>query len=129
MRRIALALSAGPLAILAVACLVAPEATGSLVKAGFVTSSAWFGAIWQLFFVLHGIVAVALAVGPWGRARLGPGPPEYSFAGWVAVLVCTLLAGGGVFWVCAEPMFHFTSPPPAFDVAASTPAAAPVALA
>lgn len=122
-------MAAAPLAALAVACLVAPETAGAWVKQGFDLSAAWFGGIWQLFFAVYGLAALALAVHPWGRARLGSGPVEYSFAGWVAVLLCTLLAGGGVFWVCAEPMFHFTSPPPAFSVEAGSAAAAPIALA
>ncbi|MEN0062572.1 MAG: BCCT family transporter [Myxococcota bacterium] len=129
MRGLPFALSSAPLVLLAVACLIAPDATGSLVKSGFDLSAAWFGGPWQVLFVAYGLGAVALAASPWGKARLGLGPPEYTFAGWVAVLVCTLLAGGGVFWVCAEPMFHFTTPPPAFDVATGTREAATVALA
>lgn len=29
--------------------------------------------------------------------------------------MCTLLAGGGVFWAAAEPMYHFLTVPPMFD--------------
>ncbi|WP_276317937.1 BCCT family transporter [Cobetia sp. ICG0124] len=32
----------------------------------------------------------------------------------MATILCTLLAGGGVFWAAAEPIAHFTSPPPVF---------------
>ncbi|WP_276317938.1 BCCT family transporter [Cobetia sp. ICG0124] len=32
----------------------------------------------------------------------------------MAIILCTLLAGGGVFWAAAEPIAHFTSPPPVF---------------
>lgn len=129
MRAVSFGLSAVPLLGLAVACLAAPEGTGQVVKAGFDAAAAALGGPWQILFLLYGLVALGLAVSPWGRARLGEGAPEYPFAGWVAVLVCTLLAGGGVFWVCAEPMFHFVSPPPSFGVEPRTERAAAVALA
>jgi len=127
--RALVALSAGPLAAFALTCLVAPDATGDAVTTAFGQAVAWFGGPWQVLFVLHGLVAVGLALSPWGAARLGPGRPDQSFVGWVAVLVCTLLAGGGVFWVAAEPMYHLTTPPPAFDIPAGSPRAAVAALA
>lgn len=33
---------------------------------------------------------------------------------WIAIIMCTLLAGGGVFWAAGEPIAHFISPPPYF---------------
>ena len=47
-----------------------------------------------------------------------------------AVLICTLLAGGGVFWSAAEPLYHFQAPAPLFaDIAAGTAEAVDPALA
>ena len=43
--------------------------------------------------------------------------------------MCTLLAGGGVFWAAAEPMAHFSSPPPIFGGESGTKEAAFNALA
>jgi choline-glycine betaine transporter len=43
--------------------------------------------------------------------------------------MCTLLAGGGVFWAAAEPMAHFLSPPPLYGGETGTPQAAYNALA
>src|SRR5699024_4559669 len=31
---------------------------------------------------------------------------------WVAMILCTLLASGGVFWAAAEPMYHYMDTPP-----------------
>ncbi len=121
--------SAGPLAGFAAACVLAPDLTGDLVKSAFDGAVSWFGGVWQVLFALYGLVALGLAASPWGSARLGSGPPESSFAGWIAILVCTLLAGGGVFWVAAEPMYHLQTPPPAFDADAGTLRAATLALA
>ena len=43
--------------------------------------------------------------------------------------VCTLLAGGGVFWAAGEPMAHFISSPPLFGAESKSAAAAWPALA
>ena len=40
--------------------------------------------------------------------------PELSTFKWVSIIICTLLAGGGVFWAAAEPIAHFISAPPLF---------------
>ena len=44
----------------------------------------------------------------------GTKTPDISTFQWISIIMCTLLAGGGVFWAAAEPMAHFTSPPPLF---------------
>ena len=31
------------------------------------------------------------------------------------MIMCTLLAGGGVFWAAGEPVWHLLNPPPYFD--------------
>eukprot|EP00487_Bulimina_marginata_P011861 TRINITY_DN7767_c0_g1_i1.p1 TRINITY_DN7767_c0_g1~~TRINITY_DN7767_c0_g1_i1.p1 ORF type:complete len:107 (+),score=47.78 TRINITY_DN7767_c0_g1_i1:157-477(+) len=33
---------------------------------------------------------------------------------WMSIVLCTLLAGGGVFWAAAEPIAHFVSAPPLY---------------
>ena len=128
-RRLTLALAATPLAVLAAASLLAPTATAAVVAAGFGLAARHLGILWQWLFIAVAAVAALLALSPLGRARLGPGQPMYSFPGWVAVLLCTLLAGGGVFWVAAEPLLHFQTPPPHLPSPASPRAAAVLALA
>ncbi len=34
---------------------------------------------------------------------------------WICIIMCTLLAGGGIFWAAAEPLSHFISVPPRFS--------------
>jgi glycine betaine transporter len=107
--------SGGILAIFVVVAVAAPGFTGRWIDAGFDLATRWFGLYWQLLLLATFLVAVALAVSPWGRVRLGGrGRPEYGRFKWVAMVMCTLLAGGGVFWAAAEPMYHFTSTPPFF---------------
>ncbi|MEM9693324.1 MAG: BCCT family transporter [Myxococcota bacterium] len=126
-------LSAGPLLGFALTVLALPEWATDIVKAGFsaITESP-VGGLWQGFLLLYFVVAIGLAISPWGKAKLGGEvTPEMDRLRWLAVILCTLLAGGGVFWSAAEPMYHFTSPPPFFgaSAAAGTAEMAPRALA
>lgn len=104
--------------------------TEAAIEAASTWVSGSFGAFWQLLTLASTVVGWALAFGPHGRRRLGAATPEMSTARWIAIILCTLLAGGGVFWSAAEPIFHFRSPPPTFaGVEAETAGAVDVALA
>ncbi len=52
------------------------------------------------------LIDLAIAISPVGRLRLGgvTTKPRLKVFDWCAVLMCTLLAGGGVFWSAAEPI-------------------------
>ena len=67
---------------------------------------------------------------PGSKAKLGAlAAPEFSTFQWGSMIMCTLLAGGGVFWAAGEPMAHFISSPPLFGAADKTAEAAWPALA
>ncbi len=123
--------SGGILGAFVIAAVAAPEFTGRWIDAGFAFATKWFGLYWQVLLLITFVIAVGLAVSPWGRVRLGgSAPPEYGRFKWVAMVMCTLLAGGGVFWAAAEPMYHFMSTPPFFgDIEAGSDEAARAALA
>ena len=93
----------------------------AIVNAGFSIATTYFGAYWQGLLLLTFVAAILVCVSPAGRATLGAiGTPEMSTFKWVAITMCTLLAGGGVFWAGAEPIAHFTNSPPLFAVASNT---------
>lgn len=90
------------------------------------------GCLWQWMVALLFVIAIGLAISPLGSLRLGgkEAQPSLKFFDWCAVLICTLLAGGGVFWSAAEPLYHFQNPAPYFPgVRGSTPEAVDPALA
>ena len=90
------------------------------------------GGLWQWMVVMVFLIAIGLAISPLGKLRLGgaAAKPSLKFFDWCAVLICTLLAGGGVFWSAAEPLYHFQTPSPVFPgVAGGTAAAVDPALA
>tara|TARA_Y100001968_G_scaffold329453_1_gene378827 strand:- start:167 stop:1738 length:1572 start_codon:yes stop_codon:yes gene_type:complete len=70
------------------------------------------GGIWLWMVVCVFFVAVTLALSPVGSIKLGGAKtkPSLSIFEWCSVLICTLLAGGGVFWSAAEPLIHFLTP-------------------
>ena len=90
------------------------------------------GSLWQWMVVFVFLIAIAIAISPVGQLRLGgaTAKPSLKFFDWCAVLICTLLAGGGVFWSAAEPLSHFQNPSPVFQgISGGTAAAIDPALA
>ena len=78
-------------------------------------SLGWF---YILDFNIFVLVALYFAFSRYGKIKLG-GPfalPEFSTVSWYAMLLSAGLGIGLMFWGVAEPIFHFTSPAPLFDV-------------
>ncbi|WP_105901159.1 BCCT family transporter [Vibrio gangliei] len=92
-----------------------------LVNTGFSWSVKMFGPYWQILMLATFFIALYLAVGRTGRVVLGGvRTPEMPNFRWTAILFCTLLAGGGVFWAAAEPIAHFVSAPPVYEATDDT---------
>jgi choline/glycine/proline betaine transport protein len=87
----------------------------------------WLYILAANFFI---IVMVALAISKYGKLRIG-GPdavPEFSTWAWYAMLLSAGMGIGLMFWSVAEPIFHFASPSPMFQVSGGTPEAAQVSM-
>ncbi|WP_434362965.1 BCCT family transporter [Parasalinivibrio latis] len=111
----ALWFSGGFIALFVTTALLDHELLSSLVNAGFGWSVAVFGPYWQLLLLLTFLIGLGLAVGKTGQVKLGGlKTPEMDSFRWLAIILCTLLAGGGVFWAAAEPIAHYVSPPPLY---------------
>lgn len=123
--------SGGLVLLFVVAALFNIDMVSKRVNASFGFSCKYFGAYWQVLLLLTFLISIVLACSRYGRIRLGNvDAPEMSTFRWVAIIMCTLLAGGGVFWSAAEPMYHFTSTPPLFQgIESATTAAVAPALA
>ena len=90
-----------------------------IVEVGFSWSVKIFGPFWQILLLATFVIALAVGAGRTGRVILGNLPvPEMDSFKWMAILFCTLLAGGGVFWAAAEPIAHFVSAPPLYGESA-----------
>lgn len=123
-------ISGGVLVLFAILALYDITLVSGWVNTAFAASTKLFGAYWQVLLLLTFVIGIFLAVGRTGSVVLGGiKAPEISRFKWVSIIMCTLLAGGGVFWAAAEPMAHFTSPPPLFGGETGTVDAAYNALA
>ncbi|MET3164769.1 UNVERIFIED_ORG: choline/carnitine/betaine transport [Arthrobacter sp. UYEF10] len=107
-----------PTAVLTVAFitygLLAPENLGSVSAEAFGWVTRNFG--WLFIFTTNAMVlfCIYLACSRFARVRLGaPGDrPEFRTASWIAMMFAAGLGIGLIFYGVAEPMMHFTSPPP-----------------
>ncbi len=123
--RVVTGVSAGGLALFVIAAIALPGRVSDWVAQGSAASGRWLGLFWQVLLLATFVMAVLLAVSPWAKARLGGlSTPEFGRFKWIAMIMCTLLAGGGVFWAAAEPMYHYLSTPPYFEDRTGTEAAA-----
>ena len=107
------------------------ELLGTIVDTSFAFSARYFGLYWQLLLLATFLIGLALCFFPGASEKLGElDQPEFTTFQWGAMIMCTLLAGGGVFWAAGEPIAHFLSTPPLFgDVPEASEAAAHAALA
>ncbi|MGI9271975.1 MAG: BCCT family transporter [Woeseiaceae bacterium] len=123
-------LSGGLLVVFVVMALVDMDALSNIVNTAFKWSTRFFGAYWQVLLLATFFVGLYVATTGAGRARLGNlRYPDMSTFKWFSIIMCTLLAGGGVFFAAAEPMAHFTLLPPLYGGESATEAAVYPALA
>ncbi len=106
-------ISGSVLLLFVVVALINAEFVTNTVDYLFGLSATYFGVLYQ--FVLLGTFFIALFLGfsKFGKIRLGNlDKPEMSTFKWISIIMCTLLAGGGIFWAAAEPLSHFLTVPP-----------------
>lgn len=105
--------SGGFLILFIVLSLINSSMVDKTITTLFDTSADIFGSYWQLLLLGNFFIGVFLACSKYGNVRLGnQAKPKYSYYRWVAMILCTLLASGGVFWAAAEPMYHYMDTPP-----------------
>lgn len=118
--KLAFSLSGGFLLAFVVTALIDIELLSSSVNTAYAWSVRYFGAYWQIFALANFFIAVFVALSPAGKTKIGSlAVPEMPTFKWFSVILCTLLAAGGVFFAAAEPMAHFVSAPPLFEGRAS----------
>lgn len=109
------AISGGFLVLFLIMSLLNKSLMGEWISSAFDFSVTFFGAFWQLLLLATFVVGVVLALSKYGKVKLGKmDKPENGWFRWVSMILCTLLASGGVFWAAGEPMFHFLTTPPLF---------------
>ena len=124
-------LSAGGLVLIfIVLTIIFREQSGAFFQSlldGIGNTFGWLYILSANFFV---IVMVLIAMSGYGNIRIG-GPdalPEFKTFSWYAMLISAGMGIGLMFWSVAEPVFHFMTPSPMFDVPPGTAQSAQSAL-
>jgi len=122
--------AAGLVALFIVMTVIYQEQSAEFFKGlldGIGNTFGWLYILAANFFV---IAMVLIAMSDYGKIRIG-GPdalPEFSTFSWYAMLISAGMGIGLMFWSVAEPVFHYMSPSPMFDVAPESAQSAQVAL-
>ena len=126
-----LGISAGFIVLFILFSIYDVNLLSSAVSGGFTWTAKYLGSFFQLILLLTFFIALGVAATPAASAKMGNlDEPEMSTFKWVAIIMCTLLAGGGVFFAAGEPVYHFIAQsPPAFGAETGTAAAVQGALA
>lgn len=108
--------------------LLAPASLAAVFDAALAYITRSFG--WLYLWVVLALVlmAILLAISRYGDLKLGDEDeePQFSIGSWFAMLFAAGMGIGLVFWGVAEPVSHYTAPPP--GIAARTPEAANAAM-
>lgn len=108
--------------------ILSPASMAAVFDTALTASIRNFG--WFYLWVVIGLVLLALflAASRYGNLKLGgeDDEPEFSIGSWFAMLFAAGMGIGLVFWGVAEPLSHYTTPPP--GIAPGTPEAANAAM-
>lgn len=109
-------ISGGILLVFILGGVINQEFISNIVNKLFDFSATYFGGLYQIVVLVTFIIALILGFSKYGKIRLGKlDKPELGTFRWISVIMCTLLAGGGIFWAAAEPISHFITTPPHFE--------------
>ena len=127
---VVLVLTIGFILLFVGASVVNSEYVAELIGSGFTWTARYLGSFFQMLLLLTFFIAIGTALSRAGAARIGGlDRPEIGRFRWLSMIMCTLLAGGGVFFAAGEPVYHFVVTPPAFDTEAATAEAVAPAMA
>ncbi|ATJ84354.1 BCCT family transporter [Halomonas beimenensis] len=127
---VVLTLSVGFILLFVALSLYDVDMVAGAIGAGFAWTARTLGSYFQLLLLLTFFIGLGVAVSPAASAKIGNrATPEISTFKWLSIIMCTLLAGGGVFFAAGEPVYHFVVTPPAFSTEAGTAEAVAGALA
>lgn len=90
----------------------------------------WFGWLFSYTALALFLICCLLLFSPVSKIKLGGANAEPFFNRWkwFAIILCTTIATGILFWSTSEPLYHFTSPPVSKAIEAGSREAAVFAL-
>ncbi|MDB6180780.1 BCCT family transporter [Paracoccus fistulariae] len=125
------AVTGGFILLFCALALISIDTLSAILDKSFALAARYFGLYWQILLLATFLIGLVICVLPGSRKVVGGlEKPEFTGFQWASMIMCTLLAGGGVFWAAGEPIAHFLSTPPYFgDLSGDPDAMAHAALA
>lgn len=89
-----------------------------------------FGWLFSYTALVLFLLSIIVYLSPLGKIRLGgvDAKPIFSRWKWFAIVLCTTIATGILFWGTAEPIYHYIEPPESLDIDPSSRGAAVFSL-
>lgn len=125
-------ISAGFFLLFVILCFVNEELANKFIYGTHAIIARYTGAIMQFTFLAIWLICITIAMSRFGSVKIGgkEAVADIKTFNWFAIILTTLLAGGGVFFSAAEPMYHFLTLPKSFiGITSGTPEAVAPALA
>ena len=123
-----------PPVVLTLVALIYSLASPDSFAAMATTANNWlldkFGWLFNLGSLGFLVVVVAVFFSPFAKVKFGgqDAKPIMSDFNWFAILLCTTIAIGILFWGTAEPLYHYAGPPSGWGIQPNTPQAARFAM-
>ena len=82
----------------------------------------YFGWLFSCSSFLFLVILIGIYFSPFAKKKIGGvgAQPILTRWKWFAISICTTIATGILFWGCAEPLFHYFSPPEGLGIASQS---------
>ena len=103
--------------LLVVATIILNFVSGDAFNSFIMTITSFILGNFDWLFALMSFVCVILVIAayftPFGNVRIGgsKAKPIINQTNYIWIVLCTIMAAGILLWACAEPMYHYYSPP------------------
>ncbi len=90
-----------------------PKRFAEITKLANISLFEYFGNFYMIFAFLALLVLLIIGISPLGKIKIGgeEASPKFSYLSWLAMLFCTGMGVGLMFWGVAEPLYHYVNPP------------------
>jgi len=90
---------------------IAPDQSKKMIDLinGYIFSN--LGSVYVLIVLISLFLCIYIGVGSFGSIRLGDKKKEYSEFTWAAMMFCSSMSAGFIYWGSIEWVFHYMEPP------------------
>lgn len=101
------------LLVLVIVCILNPAGTESFLAAIYGPFAKHTGTVYLWITLIMIALSAFFAISKYGSIRFGEAgeKPEFSNAGWLAMMFCSGVAGAVMFWSIVEPLWNLAIPP------------------